>query len=159
MIYRIFRSVKRFNLRHFDFARRGKCSTSAVNGDSVCCTKASMETGARPFTVSFIWLSSCWIIPKVLLPRPFAYLRLIEDGSIASVVPTENPLIVVLSWGLIRIMLLSLASFSFSVSVPRSVVVLSFFLQPLHLSSEFLQISQQTLVGETECLHLVSIGL
>ena len=25
---------------------RWKCSTSAVNGDSVCCTRASMETGA-----------------------------------------------------------------------------------------------------------------
>ena len=44
-----------------NFARRGKCSTPAVNGDSVCCTKASMETGARPFTASFMWLISCWM--------------------------------------------------------------------------------------------------
>ena len=44
-----------------NFARRGKCSTSAVNGDSVCYTKASIETGARPFTASFMWLSSCWM--------------------------------------------------------------------------------------------------
>ena len=29
-----------------NFARKGKCSTSVVNGDSVCCTRASMETGA-----------------------------------------------------------------------------------------------------------------
>ena len=42
-----------------NFAGRGKCSTLIVNGDSVCCTKASIETGARPFTASFIWLSSC----------------------------------------------------------------------------------------------------
>ena len=41
-----------------NFSRRGKCSTPAVNGDSVCCTKASMETGARPFTSSFMWLIS-----------------------------------------------------------------------------------------------------
>ena len=27
-----------------NFAGRGKCSTPAVNGDSVCCTRASMET-------------------------------------------------------------------------------------------------------------------
>ena len=29
-----------------NFAGRGKCSTPAVNGDSVCCTRASTETGA-----------------------------------------------------------------------------------------------------------------
>ena len=37
-----------------NFARKGKCSTPAVNGDSVCCTRASLETGARPFTVTFM---------------------------------------------------------------------------------------------------------
>ena len=31
-----------------NFAGKGKCSTPAVNGDSVCCTRASMETGVRP---------------------------------------------------------------------------------------------------------------
>ena len=42
-----------------NFAGRGKCRTPAVNGDSVCCTRASIETGARLCTASFIWLSSC----------------------------------------------------------------------------------------------------
>ena len=37
-----------------NFARRGKCSTPAVNGDSVCYIRASMETGAQPFIVTFI---------------------------------------------------------------------------------------------------------
>ena len=32
-----------------NFAERRKCSTPAVKGDSVCCTRASIETGARPF--------------------------------------------------------------------------------------------------------------
>ena len=41
-----------------NFVERGKCSTSAVNGDLVCCTRASIETRVRLFTVSFIWLSS-----------------------------------------------------------------------------------------------------
>ena len=44
-----------------NFVGRGKCSTSAVNEDSVCCTRASMESGARTFTASFMWLSPCWI--------------------------------------------------------------------------------------------------
>ena len=42
-----------------NFAGKGKCSTPAVNEDSVCCTKASIETRARLFTASFIWLNSC----------------------------------------------------------------------------------------------------
>ena len=44
-----------------NFAGRGKCSTPAVNGDSVFYTRASMETGAWPFTASFMWLTSCWM--------------------------------------------------------------------------------------------------
>ena len=31
-----------------------KCSTPAVNGDSVCYIKASIVTGVQPFTASFI---------------------------------------------------------------------------------------------------------
>ena len=41
-----------------NFFGRGKCSTPAVNGDLICCTRASMETEARPFTASFMWLIS-----------------------------------------------------------------------------------------------------
>ena len=44
-----------------NFPRRGKCITPAVNGDSVCCTRASMETGVRPFTATFMWLISYWM--------------------------------------------------------------------------------------------------
>ena len=44
-----------------NFTGRGKCSTPDVNGDSVCCTRASMETGARPFTASSMSLISCWM--------------------------------------------------------------------------------------------------
>ena len=40
---------------------RGKCNTPALNGDSVCCTRTSIETEARPFTASFMWLSSRWM--------------------------------------------------------------------------------------------------
>ena len=130
-----------------------------MNRDSIFYTNASIETGARSFTFFPHTANLLLDVLETPLPRPFPYLRLIKGGSIASVVPTRNPLIAVFSWGLIRIGLLGSTSFSFSVSVPRSVVVLSFFLLPLHLSGEFLQVSQQTLVGETEYLHLVGIGL
>ena len=42
-----------------NFVGRGKCNTLAVNGDSVYCTRASMEIGARTLTASFMLLSSC----------------------------------------------------------------------------------------------------
>ena len=40
----------------------GVTSTSAMNGDSVCCTKVSIVSGARPLTTSFTRLSSCWML-------------------------------------------------------------------------------------------------
>ena len=34
-------------------------STSAMKGDSVCCTRVSIVSGTRPLTTSFTRLSSC----------------------------------------------------------------------------------------------------
>ena len=36
---------------------------------------------------------------------------------------------------------------------------LPYLLRMLHFSGELLQLSQQTLVGETECLHLAGINV
>ena len=55
-------NVSIYGILNFDGIE--KCSTPVVNGDSVCCTRASIETGARPFTTSFMWLSSCWMSPN-----------------------------------------------------------------------------------------------
>ena len=57
-----------------NFTVNGKCSTLVVNGDSVCCTMASMETRAQPFTASFIWLTSCWM-PLNLYSHDLSSLR------------------------------------------------------------------------------------
>ena len=139
MVYRIFCSIECFDLRNSELRWE---SISAVNGDSVCCTNASMETGARPF-----------IAPM------FPYLLLIKDGSITSIVPSGYSLIAILSGGFIGIMFLGSTSFSFPVSVLRSVLVLLFFLRSLYLSCEFFQVSLQALISETECFHFISIGL
>ena len=61
VIYGVFRSIERFNLWHSELCRKSEVSTPAVNGDLVCCTRVSIETEVRPFTASFIWLSSCWM--------------------------------------------------------------------------------------------------
>ena len=154
-----------------NFSRIGKCSTPAVNEDSVYCTRASIETGARPFTASFMWLSSCWMFlnlcshdrspiscwmgPSLLLSLPCLSSLQFSPG------------------GFIRIMLPILASLTLPICFSRRVEVLMFFLGDgvlafsnlsrllgvLHLPDELLQFSQQTLVGETECLYLIGIGV
>ena len=42
-----------------NFVGRGKYRTPAVNGDSVYCTRVSIDIGVRPFTTPFMWPSSC----------------------------------------------------------------------------------------------------
>ena len=110
-------------------------------------------------------------VPEPLLPRSLPYFLL--DGHIASVVPAMSFLIAILSGGFVKIMLPSLATLSLSMCFSRRVEVLLFFLGNevlaflglshllgvLHFLGELLQLSQQTLVGETECLHLVGIGV
>ena len=157
-----------------NFAGRGKCRTPTMNGDSVCCTRASIETGARPFTASFIWLSSC-SMPLNLCSHDRSLFLLIKDGygSITYVVPSMPILIAILSGRFVRITLPSLASFSFSICSSRRVEVLLLFLGEvvwafsglscllgaLHLPGELFQLSQQMLVCEAEHLHLICIGL
>ena len=91
-------------------------------------------------------------VPKPLLPRPL--------------------LIAILSGGLVRILLPSVASFSFSIRFSTRVEVLLFsdnrvlvflslscLLGASYLPGELLQLFQQVLVGETERLYLVHVGL
>ena len=89
-----------------NFVGRGKCSTPVVNGDSVCYTRASMETGARPFTATFMWLISCWMSLN-LCSHDLSLLR-------------SSP------GGLVRIMLPSVASFPFYIRFSMRVEVLLF---------------------------------
>ena len=135
-----------------NFAGRGKCSTPAVNEDSVCCTRASMETGARPFTATFMWLISYWMSLN-LCSHDLSSFR-------------SSP------GGLLRIMLLSVASFPFSICFLTRVEVLFFsgnrvlvfsglscLLGVSYFPGELFQLFQQVLVGDAERLHLVCVGL
>ena len=58
VVYGVFCPVERLDLRHSELCRKGDIQH---NGDSVCYTKASMETGAGPFTATFMWLISYWM--------------------------------------------------------------------------------------------------
>ena len=104
-------------------------------------------------------------VSESLLPRSFSYSLPIRGWFIAHVF-TRHPLIAILSG-------VGLASFSFSTNVSRKVVVFLFVLRmgiaafaglsrplwALHLSGEFLKLSQQTLVDSAERLHLIGISL
>ena len=91
-------------------------------------------------------------VPEPLLPRPF--------------------LVAILSEGLVRIMLPSVASFSFSIRFSTRADVLLFsgsrilvfsslscLLGASYFPSELFQLSQQALVGDAEHLHLVRVSL
>ena len=91
-------------------------------------------------------------VPESLLPRPL--------------------LVAILSGGLVRIMLSGVASFPFSIRFSTRVEVLLFsgnrvlvfsgmscLLGASYLPGELFQLFQQVLVGDTERLHLVRVGL
>ena len=132
-----------------NFAGMGKCSTPTVNGDSVCCTRVSMETGAHRFLHVADFLLD---VPEPMLPRPL--------------------LVAILSGRLVRIMLLGVASFSFSVCFSARVEMLLFsgnrvlvfsglscLLGASYFPSELFQLFQQVLVGDVERLHVFRVGL
>ena len=91
-------------------------------------------------------------VPEPLLPRPL--------------------LVVILFGGLVRILLPSVASFSFSIHFSTRVDVLLFagnkvlvflglscLLGASYLPGELFQLFQQVLVGDADRLHLVRVGL
>ena len=81
-----------------NFAGRGKCSTPAVNGDSVYCTRASMDWSSTLYY--FLHVADFLLdVLEPMLPRPLLCLLLIKDGPIAFVVPTLPLLVTVLSGG------------------------------------------------------------
>ena len=172
-IYGIFCSVEHFDLRHSELCRKREVQHPGCKwGFDLLHQSVHRDQSStlyRLFHVAELLLN----VLEPLLPRPLPCLILIKDGPIASIVPTMPPLIAILSWGFVRVMLSSLASLSFSIYFLRRDDVLLFFLGngvlafsdlshllgALYLPSELLRFSQQVLVGETECLYLVGVGV
>ena len=171
MINGVFRFVKRLDLRHSEFYRKREVQHPDCEwGFSLLYQGVHGDWSSALYR--FLHVAKLLLdVPEPLLPRPLPYFLL--DGPIASVVPAMPFLIAILSGGFVRIMLPSLASLSLSICFSRRVKVLLFFLGDgvlafsglsrllgvLHLPGELLQLLQQELVGETECLHLVGIGV
>ena len=129
-----------------NFTGRGKCSIPVVNGDSVCYTRASMETGARPFAATFMWLISYWMSLNLCSHDLSSSRSSLGDSK--------------------RIMLPGVASFPLYICFSTRVEVLLFscnrvlFFSGLsYLPGELFQLFQQVLVGDAERLHLICVGL
>ena len=106
-------------------------------------------------------------ILKLLLPRSFILSPLMRGQLFTSIVPIKRSFVATISLG---IMPYGMAIFSSSASVSGGAEVLLlllwygiaafmgplFTLWSLHLSGEFRQLPQQTLIDEIEGLHLVA---
>ena len=128
MIYGVFRSVERFDLRYSELCRKREVQHPGCEQGFILLHQSVHRDRSSAF-YCFLHMAELLLdVPEPLLPRPLPYLLLIKDGPIAFVVPTMPLLIAILARGLVRIMLPSLASFSFSICFSRRVEVLLFFL-------------------------------
>ena len=172
MVYGVFCSVERLDLRHSELYRKREVQHpgrewgfgllyQGVHGDWSSTLYCFLHV------VDFLL-----DVPEPLLPRPLLCLLLIKNRLIAFVVPALPLLITVLSGGLVRIMLHYVASFSFSIRFSTRVEVLLFsgnrilafsglscLLGALYLPGELLKFFQQVLVGDAERLHIVRVDL
>ena len=172
MINGVFRSVKRFDLRHSKLCRKREVQhPDCERGFSLLYQGVHRDWSSALYC--FLHVAELLLdVPEPLLPRPLLCLLLTKDGLIAFVVPALPLLIVILSGGLVRVMLPGVTSFSFSICFSMRVEVLffsgnkvlafsglSYLLGALYFPGELLQLSQQALVGKTERLHLVHVDM
>ena len=168
MVYRVFRSVERLDLRHSELCRKREVQHLGCEwGFGLLHQGVHKDWSSALYC--FLHVAKLSLdVPEPLLPQPLLCLLLIKDGPIAFVVPVMPLLVVILSEGLVRTMLPSVTRFSFSMRVEvlffSSNRVLAFtglscLLEALYLSGELLQFFQQALVGDTERLHLVRVDL
>ena len=152
MVYGVFCSIKRLNLRHSELCRKGEvqhpCGEwrfgllhQGVHGDWSSALYRYLHVADFLLDVS-----------EPLLPRPL--------------------LVAILSGGLVRIMLPGVASFSFSIRFSTKVEMLFFqgnrvlvfsglsrLLRASYLLGKLLQLLQQVLVGDVKRFYLVCVGL
>ena len=152
MVYGVFRSIERLDLRHSELYRKGE--VQHLGGEWRFGLLYQGVHGDWNSTLyHFLHVADFLLdVPEPLLPRPL--------------------LVAILSRGLVRILLPGMASFSFSIRFSTRAEVLLFsgnrvlvfsglscLLGALYLPGELFQLFQQVLVGDAERLHLVRVGL
>ena len=115
MVYRVFCSVERLHLRYSELCRKREVQHPSHEwGFGLLYQGIHGDWSSTLYY--FLHVADFLLdVPEPFLPRPLLCLLLIKNGPIAFVVPTLPLLIAVLSGGLVRIMLHSVASFSFSI--------------------------------------------
>ena len=154
VVYGVFRSVERLDLRHSELCRKREVQHPDCEwGFGLLHQGIHRDWSSALYC--FLHVAELSLdVPEPLLPRPLLCLLLIKDGPIAFVVPAMPLLVTILSGGLVRTMLPSVTSFSFSICFSMRVEVLFFsgnrvlafsglsrLLGALYLSGELLQLS------------------
>ena len=126
VVYRVFCFVECLDLRHSElFRKREVQHLSCEWGFGLLYQGVHGDWSSALYCFLYV-VDFLLDVPEPLLPRPLLYLLLIKDGPITFVVPALPLLIAVLSGGLVRIMLPSVASFSFFICFSTRVEVLLF---------------------------------
>ena len=126
VVYGVFCSVERLDLRHYELCRKRDVQYPGCEW-GFCLLYQGVHGDWGLALYCFLHVANFLLdVPEPLLPRPLLCLLLIKDESIAFVILALPLLIAVLSGGLVRIMLPSVASFSFSIRFSTRVEVLVF---------------------------------
>ena len=126
VVYGVFCSVKRLDLRHYELFRKREVQHPGREWGFGLLYQG-IHGDWRSTLYYFLHVIDFLLdVPEPLLPRPLICLLLIKNGPIAFVAPALPLLIAVLSEGLVSIMLPGVASFSFSIRFSTRVVVLLF---------------------------------
>ena len=152
VVYGVFCSVERLDLRHSELFRKGEVQHPGGEWRFSLLHRGIHGDWSSAFYRYLHVVDFLLDVLEPLLPRPL--------------------LIAILSGGLVRIMLPSVASFPFSIRFSTRVEVLLFsgnrvlvfsgllcLLGASYLSGELFQLFQQVLVGDAESFHLVRVGL
>ena len=152
MVYGVFCSVERLDLRHSKLCRKGEVQHPGGEWRLGLLHQGVYGDWSSTFDRYLHVADFLLDVLEPLLPRPL--------------------LVAILSRGLVRIMLPGMASFFFSIRFSTRVEVLLFLgnrvlvfsglsclLGVSYFPCELFQLFQQVLVGDAECLHLVRVGL
>ena len=126
VVYGVFCSVERLDLKHSELCRKREMQHPRCEWRfGLLYQGVHGDWSSAPYR--FLHVTDFLLdVPKPLLPRPLLCFLLIKGGPITFVVPAMPLLIAILSGGLVRIMLPSVASFSFSICFSTRVEVLLF---------------------------------
>ena len=126
VVYGVFCSLEHFDLWHSELCRKREVQHPGCEWGFDLLHQGVHRDWSSTFYCFLNKAELLLDVPESLLPRPLLCLLLIKDESIALIIPVVPLLIVILSRVFVGVVLLSVASFSFSICFPRRLEVLLF---------------------------------